>query len=128
MARKTFNYYAKDATSDAGMPAKWRIVFHCFNPNGVYAELKKMNAAIAQWCEDHPERPNGILLVHGSLHDYPREQLFDALKAPQRRKNVTRDINFAINLVSSAVRDGYEFLENPDRWPAPKASPPTEEA
>lgn len=120
MARKSWNYYAEEAANDKGMPAKWRIVFHCFNPNGVYAELKVMNSAISKWCEDHPERPNGVLFVYGSLNDFPRKELFKALDAPLRRKNVTRDINVAINLAASAIRDGNEFLANEDRWPAPK--------
>lgn len=118
----SFDYVTKEITTDDGLPAKYRILFHCFNPNGAYARLKVMQEAISQWTKDHPERPNGVLFVHGSLNDYPRARLFEALDAPQKRKAVTSTITLAISNVESAIVDGYHWLETPSEWPEPKGT------
>lgn len=110
----------EDATSDEGMAAKHAIVFHCFNPNGVYVELTALHAKIAEWADAHPERPNGVLMVHGSLNDFPRERLFDALNAPKRRKQVTWTIQSAIVECRNAIKHGEEFLADESKWPAKK--------
>lgn len=116
----TYDYVTKEATTDEGMSAANRIRFACFNPNGVYAKLKKMHGRLDQWLAAHPERPNGVLFVHGSLCDFPRENLFAALDAPKKRKNVSATINYAIRRVEQAIRDGDEFINTPEKWPAPK--------
>lgn len=118
----SWDHLTKELESDDGLPAKHRIVFHCFNPKGLYYQLQALHYEISVWCEHHKDLPNGVLLVHGSLNDYPRQELFKALNAPQRRKNVTRDVQFAINIAANALREGREFLDNPAKWPAPKGN------
>lgn len=120
MRRPSWDYITKHASTDEGLAAKYRIDFHCFNPNGGYAKLKAMQDRITLWCKDHPERPNGVIFVHGSLNDFPRKVLFEALEAPRKRKDVTWTINRAINIVFNAIRDGEAFLADEAQWPAPK--------
>lgn len=122
MRRLSWDYITVHASTDEGMAAKHRIAFHCFNTNGAYFKLRALHAKIDKWCEVNSDRPNGVLFVHGSLNDFPRKELFDALDAPKRRKDVTRTINRAINLAFNAIRDGEEFLNDPTQWPAPKGN------
>ena len=116
----SYDFITREATSDEGMPAKYRILFHCFNEHGVYAELKKLHEKINEWVAANPDRPNGVLFVHGSLNDFPRNELFAALDAPKKRKDVTATIAVAIRTVERAIRAGEEFLADPTQWPAPK--------
>lgn len=120
MARPTYDYITQEAISDEGMAAKYAILFHCFNPNGVYAQLKAMHKRLDAWLEAHPEMPNGVLMVHGSLNDFPRDRLFKALDAPKKRKDVSWTIWSAVRNMQEAIREGDEFVNNPAKWPAPK--------
>lgn len=116
----TYDFVTKEAASDKGMSRRNAILFHCFNPNGVYARLKQLHERVNAWCDAHPERPNGVILVHGSLNDFPRKQLFEALDAPRKRKNVSYTINAAIDWVERAIIEGDKWLDDPSRWPNPK--------
>lgn len=118
----SFDHVTKELKSDDGLPAKYRILFHCFNENGAYRRLQAMQAEITAWCERNPDRPNGVLFVHGSLNDYPRKRLFEALDAPRKRKDVTYTVISAIDYVESAINEGYHWLETPADWPAPKGT------
>lgn len=115
----SWDHLTKELTSDDGLAEKHRITFHCFNPNGLYAKLQAVQERVSMWCKEHSERPNGVLFVHGSLNDFPRKELFAALDAPRKRKDVSRTIQRAINLTSMAIKDAEEFLADEKRWPAP---------
>lgn len=116
----SYHFITREAESDEGMPAKYRILFHCFNERGAYAQLQKLHEKITAWTAEHPERPNGVILVHGSLNDTPRKRLFEALDAPKKRKNVTMTINLAIGYALNAITEGEAWLADESKWPAKK--------
>lgn len=113
----TYDYVTREAPSDDGMSAANAIRFHCFNPNGVYSRLKEMHKRLDVWLAEHPEMPNGCLMVHGSLHDYPRKRLFEALDAPKKRKKVSYTVWSAVRYAEECIERGDDFINDPDRWP-----------
>ena len=118
--RLSWDEISKTATSDEGMGAKTRFYFHCFNPNGAYAALRAAQAAVAQWCEDHPERPNGVLFVCRSLNTHPEKMCDAARKAIKDRRNVAWNCNYAVSIMKRDTEKALEFLADESQWPAPK--------
>lgn len=116
----TYDFVTKEAESDAGMTTANAIRFHCFNPNGAYAKLKAMHARIDAWVDAHPERPNGVLFVHGSLNDYPRKRLFAVLDLYRAGKAHKYPLWSAVEHIEREIDRGDEFIANPDLWPKTK--------
>lgn len=84
------------------------VLFHCFNPNGLYAQLKAAQARIGDWVVDNPDKPNGVLLVHGSMNEHPRKTLFALL---DKRRRVGRiPYLIGLNTVRGAIADADEWL------------------
>lgn len=108
-ARPTYEEIISTFTSEEKLFHQEKVWFHCFNPNGLYAQLKAMNDRVSKWVDEHPDRPNGVLMVHGSLHDFPRKTLFDLL---EKGKKITRmGYTVGINIVRRAIEDGNDWLE-----------------
>ncbi|MEI9428688.1 hypothetical protein [Mesorhizobium sp. Cs1299R1N3] len=85
------------------------ILFHCFNPNGLYAELKASQDRIGAWVDANPDQPNGVLLVYGSLNDFHRKALFALL---DKRRRVTRT-EFAVTVsgIRREISTAAEWLK-----------------
>jgi len=106
--KPTYDEITGTLTSDKKLSRSDQILFHCFNPNGLYAELKAVQDRIGEWVDAHPEQPNGVLLVHGSMNDYPRKLLFAML---DKRKRIGRiDYAVSISTVERAIKDAKEWL------------------
>lgn len=107
--RKTvsYDYVTKEAPTDDGMSRVNSIRFHCFNPNGLYARLRAMQERVVE-VVDRTGCPNGVFLVHGSLHDFPRNQLFKLLdqKRPDRIAYTV-----TLNGVERSIREGHEWCD-----------------
>lgn len=115
--KPTWDFITKEATSDERLSVKDSVSFHCFNPNGLYAKLKDIHERVSQWCMDHPDRPNGILLVHGSLNDYPRKRLFELL---DKKRITSMELILAKDWVKSDISDAEEWLSDESKWPERK--------
>ncbi len=118
---KNYDFVTSEATSDKGMGARFATYFHCFNPNGAYAQLKQMHVRLDGWLEAHPDRPNGVLFVYGSLHDHPRKTLFAVLDLIKARKAHAYALSYALGLICEEIEKGDGFINDPARWPAPKS-------
>lgn len=118
---KDYDFVTQQATSDEGMGARYATYFHCFNPNGAYAQLQAMHKRIDAWVEAHPERPNGVIFVHGSLNDFPRKQLFAVLDRIRKRQSHAYELASALKLIARDIEKGDRFINDPAEWPATKA-------
>lgn len=118
---KNYDFVTKEATSDEGMTTAWAMRFHCFNPNGAYAQLKAAHERINAWVDAHPERPNGVLFVHGSLNDHPRKMLFAVLDLWKQGKAHKYPLHAALQWIEREIKRADEFIADPDQWPAPKS-------
>lgn len=117
---KNYDFVTLEATSDEGMGARFATYFHCFNPNGVYAKLKAMHERVNAWCDAHPEMPNGVLFVHGSLNDYPRKQLFAVLDLIRARRAHKYPLWQAVKHMEREIERGIKFCDDPAEWPRTK--------
>lgn len=115
--KPTWDFITAEATTDANLSAKDTASFHCFNPNGLYAKLKAVHARVSQWCADHPDRPNGVLLVHGSLNDYPRKRLFELL---ERKRITSMEVKCAVDWVRDDIAEAELWLSDESKWPEKK--------
>jgi hypothetical protein len=61
---------SKTVTTDKGMNVKQRAQFHYFNPHGAYKSLLVVQEQVNAFVDAHPEIPNGVCFVHGTLNDY----------------------------------------------------------
>lgn len=119
---KNYDFVTTEATSDKGMGARYATYFHCFNPNGAYAQLKAMHARIDQWIAEHPERPNGVMFVYGSLNDFPRKRLFEVLDLISKRRAHAYPLSAALQHIAREIERGDKFIADPAEWPAIKQS------
>jgi len=103
------------------MGARYATYFHCFNSNGAYAQLKAMHERLNAWVDANSDRPNGVLFVYGSLNDHPRKTLFAVLDLIKARKAHAYPLAYALRLIREEIEKGDEFINDPARWPAPKA-------
>jgi len=118
---KNYDFVTTEATSDEGMGARYATYFHCFNPNGAYAQLKAAHERIDAWVDAHPERPNnGVLFVYGSLNDYPRKRLFEVLDLIKARRAHAYPLTAAVRLIEREIEKADNFINDPTKWPAPK--------
>lgn len=118
---KDYEFVTREATSDEGMGARYATYFHCFNPNGAYAQLKASHERINAWVDAHPERPNGVLFVHGSLNDHPRKMLFAVLDLIKARRAHAYPLSAAVRWIEREIKRADEFIADPAQWPAPKS-------
>lgn len=72
--RRDHEFVTELAETDAGMNRANVARFHFFNPNGLYAELRAVQARVAE-VVDLTGVPNGVLFVHGSLNGFNADQL-----------------------------------------------------
>lgn len=118
----TYEFVTDEATSDEGMTTANAMRFHCFNPNGAYAQLKAMHDRISAWCDAHPDRPNGVLFVYGSLNGHPRKLLFDVLDLHRKGKAHKWPLQYALKKIAEEIERGDKFINDPSEWPAIKQS------
>ena len=116
-----FAYASEQAVTDEGMSSKDRIHFHYFNPHGLYAAWRDVNQRVADWCDEHPDRPNGVLMVHGSLNNHPYKMLSAGLDSLKKRREVAWHVNYAVTTLEEAIAKAEAFLADETKWPAPKA-------
>lgn len=117
---KSWTELTVNLTSDAGLSARNRAAFHYFNPHGLYAQLKALHDDVSAWCDSHPERPNGVMFVHGIFNDFNTKRLS---KAVDKRDRVTKlEISLIENSLRYDVESGREWLATPAKWPQPKNS------
>lgn len=108
--RNTTEYLFDEATSDEGLSVRNRYYYHRFNPNGAMKKLRVAQDAISAWVDRHPDQPNGVLLVHGSLNTWP-DRLFDqAAKALKSRNKTTWYVNYAISHAEKSAAEAYAWL------------------
>ncbi|CAB4131735.1 hypothetical protein UFOVP131_6 [uncultured Caudovirales phage] len=103
--RTSYDYATKEAITDAKLSIPLAAAFHCFNPNGLYAKWKAVADKVGDWVDANPDKPNGVLLVYGSLNDFPRKRLFELL---DKKAKATR-IDFSVTV--SMVRDDIARAE-----------------
>lgn len=115
---KDYSFVTTEATSDEGMGARYATYFHCFNPNGAYAQLKAAHGRIDAWIDAHPERPNGVMFVYGSLNDFPRKQLFAVLDLISKRRAHAYPLAAAVKLIHRDIAKADRFINDPAEWPA----------
>lgn len=117
---KNYEYVTREAMTDEGMGARYACYFHCFNPNGAYAQLKAMHARIDAWIDAHPERPNGVLFVFGSLNDFNRKQLFNVLDLISKRRAHAWPLAYAVRKIREDIVRADNFIADPAEWPDTK--------
>jgi hypothetical protein len=81
-----YEFVTKLATTAEGMSAANRARFNYFNPNGAYAVWKAAAEKIDAYVDAHPEQPNGVLFVHGSLNDWPHKLISKAAMAKTTKR------------------------------------------
>jgi hypothetical protein len=107
--RKDYDYVSQEALSDKDMNTENTLRFHAFNPNGLYAQVGELHKAISKWVDENPDRPNGVLLVHGSFNDFPRKTLFNQLAKKTRPSGL--QVWSIKRTFERALEHGYAWLE-----------------
>lgn len=105
MAKKklSFDFVTEQAESDAGMSNKNRVMFHYFNPRGLYAQKKSLDDQIAQLVNAGVVK-SGWHLAYGSFNDFHTESL---RKLVQRRKGLK---NIETNVAIEGLRREVEKI------------------
>jgi hypothetical protein len=104
--RRDYDWVTVEAPSDSKMSLVNSVRFHCFNPNGLYAQLKAVQDRVAAMV-DATGVPNGVLFVHGSLNDYGRNLLFKLLDT---RKPGRFQVGQALNWISRDMAKAEAWL------------------
>lgn len=74
MARRSFEYVTQIAETDAGLNQKEVALFHYFNPRGLAADQKRIDAAITALVEAGVVK-SGAILAYGGFDTYNRNRL-----------------------------------------------------
>lgn len=82
------------------------VLFHYFNPNGLYRAHRSMSETISQYVDDGI-LTTGWLLAYGSLNSYGTDRLVDM----HRLKRVNRiSLKVVLEMIQEAVDRGYTKL------------------
>lgn len=87
---------------------KEKLIFHCFNPDGVYYRKRELDKKISQLV-DEGKANSGALLVHGTLRDTYTEKLVEMNRGKRYIKRI--DLEVLVELIEKDIVKAQKFID-----------------
>lgn len=102
-----FEYVTEIAMQTDRMTIKETAQFHYFNPNGLYAQKKALDARISELVDDKKLK-SGWILAHGSLDCFAADNL---ARIAMMKRPVRSSLRIALFMLEEAINRGNAALE-----------------